>query len=314
MSATVLIVAEHENGALNESLKNALAAAMQLGGDAMEVLVMGDDGCRAVAEKAATVAGVNTVRLALSPALLLAENAATVIAREAKDCSHILMCASAKSRACLARAAALADCQMISDVVAVQDAQTFVRPIYAGNALTTVQSADAIKFISARATAFDAEEIGEQSPAPINEIDSGEDCKLSEITGEKVSELTRPELTGARIVVSGGRGMGGAENFKLLESIADKLGAAIGASRAAVDAGYVSNDFQVGQTGKIVAPDLYVAVGISGAIQHIAGIKDAKCIAAINKDPDAPIFDIADYGLVADLFEALPELEKALGE
>ena len=307
---SILLIAEHDNTAPQESARHALAAAQQLGGD-VEVLLFGDN-CQAAADKAAAMPGVAKAHYASAPAMLLAENAAALIAREAKNYSHIVMCSSAKARACLARAAALCNAQMISDVVAIESPDTFTRPIYAGNALTKVQSKDEVKFISVRAAAFDAAE-GEQPPAPTGEWQAPDDLGLSQIIGEKVSEQTRPELTGARVVVSGGRGVGSAENFRILESLADKLGAAVGASRAAVDAGYVSNDFQVGQTGKIVAPDLYIAVGISGAIQHLAGIKDAKCIVAINKDGDAPIFDIADYGLVADLFEAVPELEKALG-
>lgn len=310
----ILIIAEHDNNKTHDSLRSALVAAAALGAGDVEVLVAGHQ-CRAAAEYAAGVKGVAKVRYADAPQLLLAENFAALVAAMADNYSHIVMCASAKARAVLARAAAMVDSQMISDITEVRDGETFVRPIYAGNALTVVKSGDKTKLLSVRASAFDADESGEsneQSAAAIEEVQAPPDMGLSEIIGEKVSEQTRPELTGARIVVSGGRGIGSAENFKILESLADKLGAALGASRAAVDAGYVSNDFQVGQTGKIVAPDLYIAVGISGAIQHIAGIKDAKCIVAINKDADAPIFDIADYGLVGDLFDEVPALQNAL--
>ncbi|MGI9338366.1 MAG: electron transfer flavoprotein subunit alpha/FixB family protein [Gammaproteobacteria bacterium] len=312
----ILIIAEHDNNKAHDSLRSALAAAKLLnaaGDEGAEVLLAGHN-CRAAAEHSATIKGIAAVKYADAPQLLLAENFAALVAAQAENYSHILMCASAKARAVLARAAALCDCQMISDITEVRGADIFVRPIYAGNALTVVQSGDRIQFLSVRASAFDNGEIEEQSAAAIEEWQAPPDAGLSEIIGEKVSEQTRPELTGARIVVSGGRGIGSADNFKILEALADKLGAALGASRAAVDAGYVSNDFQVGQTGKIVAPDLYIAVGISGAIQHIAGIKDAKCIVAINKDGDAPIFDIADYGLVGDLFDEVPALQKALAE
>lgn len=308
----ILLIAEHDNNKTHDNIGAALAAAGMLGGGDVEVLIAGHN-CRAAAEHAATIAGVAKVNYADAPQLTLAENLAALVAEKAGGYSHIVMCASAKARAVLARAAALVDSQMISDITEVRGGDVFVRPIYAGNALTVVQTADKIKLLSVRASAFDnSEGGGQQSAAAIEEWQAPEDAKLSEIIGEKVSEQTRPELTGARIVVSGGRGVGSADNFKILESLADKLGAALGASRAAVDAGYVSNDFQVGQTGKIVAPDLYIAVGISGAIQHIAGIKDAKCIVAINKDADAPIFDIADYGLVGDLFDEVPALQKAL--
>ncbi|WOV91587.1 MAG: FAD-binding protein [Candidatus Zeuxoniibacter abyssi] len=314
---TVLIIVEHDGQAPRDNFPNTVAAAALLGGEVgdIEALVIGDE-CAAVAAAAAKTAGVKRVRLAQGAALAkgLAENCAPVIAREAAGCSHIVMAAGALSRSWLARAAALTDSQMISDVIVIETADTFVRPIYAGNALTTVQSADECKFISVRATSFEAQAGENVNAASVAEVAGEEDLGLSEFIGEKVSELTRPELTGAKIVISGGRGVGSTENFKIIEALADKLGAAVGASRAAVDAGYVPNDFQVGQTGKIVAPDLYIAVGISGAIQHIAGIKDAKCIVAINKDPDAPIFDIADYGLVGDLFELVPAISEAIGK
>ena len=309
---TILIIVEHDGKAPRDNFQNAVAAATQLGSD-IEALVIGDE-CAAVAESAATIAGVKCVRLAQGAVLAkaLAENCAPIIAREAVGCSHIVMAAGSLSRSWLARTAALADSQMVSDVIAIESADTFIRPIYAGNALTVVQNNDECKFISVRATSFEAQKGQNAEAATVAEVAGGEDSGLTEFIGERISELTRPELTGAKTVVSGGRGVGSAENFKIIEALADKLNAAVGASRAAVDAGYVPNDFQVGQTGKIVAPDLYIAVGISGAIQHIAGIKDAKCIVAINKDPDAPIFDVADYGLVADLFEAVPEMTKAV--
>ena len=307
---TALIVVEHDNAAPRENLRAVVAAAKQVA-DEVHALVLGDN-CRAVADAVAAVAGIGKVRLVQHASLAngVAENCAPVIAAQAAGMSHILMASGAQSREWLPRAAALADVQMITDVVAVQSADTFVRPIYAGNALATVQSADAVKFLSVRPTAFEPLE-GDGS-AEVEEGAEATDAGLTEFVEARVSKLERPELTTAKIVVSGGRGMGSAENFALVEKLADKLGAAVGASRAAVDAGYVPNDYQVGQTGKIVAPDLYVAVGISGAIQHIAGMKDSKCIVAINKDPDAPIFEVADYGLVADLFEALPQLEAAL--
>lgn len=307
---SALIVVEHDNRAPRENFRAVVACARQVA-DSVCALVIGND-CRAAAEAAAKVGGVDSVKLVQHPALAdgLAENCAPVIAAQAAGFSHVLMAAGALSREWLPRAAALADMQMITDVIAVESADTFVRPLYAGNALATVQSADAIKFMSVRPTAFAPAE-GDGSAA-VEEASGGEDSGLSTFVEARVSELERPELTTAKIVVSGGRGVGSAENFQLIEQLADKLGAAVGASRAAVDAGYVPNDYQVGQTGKIVAPELYVAVGISGAIQHIAGMKDSKCIVAINKDPDAPIFEIADYGLVADLFEALPQMQAAL--
>lgn len=307
---SALIVVEHDNTAPRENLRAVVACARQVA-DEVCALVLGDN-CRAAAEATAAIAGIDKVLLVQHAALAdgVAENCAPVIAAQAAGRTHILMAAGAQSREWLPRAAALADMQMITDVVAVQSADTFVRPIYAGNALATVQSSDAIKFLSVRPTAFAPVE-GSGSAA-LEEAGSAEDTGLTTFVEARVSKLERPELTTAKIVVSGGRGMGSKENFALIAAVADKLGAAVGASRAAVDAGYVPNDYQVGQTGKIVAPELYLAVGISGAIQHIAGMKDSKCIVAINKDPDAPIFEVADYGLVADLFEALPQLEAAL--
>ena len=309
---SVIIVVEHDGQVPRENFRNALTAARQLG-DKVEALVLGG---RQVAEAASRFPGLAAVRLIEHPAFAdnLAENCAPTIAEQSTGASHVIMTAGALARMWLPRAAALADSQMLSEVTAIQSADTFVRPIYAGNALTTVQSTDTVKFLSVRATAFEPLTGDADSPCPINPLAGGADAGLSEFTGEKVSTQERPELTAARIVISGGRGVGGAENFRLLEALADTLGAGVGASRAAVDEGYVPNDYQVGQTGKIVAPDLYVAVGISGAIQHLAGIRDAKCIVAINKDADAPIFDIADYGLVGDLFEIIPQLQKALEE
>ena len=311
---TVLIVVEHDGKAPRENFRNALAAAAQIAektGGNIEALVLGG---REVADETAKAPGLSAVRCADNAAFAgnLAENCAPVIAEQSKTASHVIMTAGALSRMWLPRAAALADSQMLSEVIAAESADTFVRPIYAGNALTTVQSADAVKFLSVRATAFPAAAGAADSPCPVNVLEGGADAGLSEFAGEKVSKQERPELTSARIVVSGGRGVGSAENFRILEELADALGAGMGASRAAVDEGYVPNDYQVGQTGKIVAPDLYIAAGISGAIQHLAGIRDSKCIVAINKDPDAPIFDIADYWLVGDLFEIVPELKKAL--
>lgn len=313
---TILIIVEHDGETPRENFYSALAAAKQIAahsGGGVEALVLGK---KEIAERAAKTPGLAAVRYADNPAFAanLAENCAPIIAAQAQSATHILMAAGALSRMWLPRAAALADSQMLSEVIAVESADTFVRPIYAGNALTTVQSLDAVKFLSVRATAFDAAAEESDSACEIKsvEIPESPDAGLSEFVGEKVSEQERPELTSARVVVSGGRGIGGKENFRILEELADLLGAGVGASRAAVDEGYVPNDYQVGQTGKIVAPDLYLAVGISGAIQHLAGIRDSKCIAAINKDPDAPIFDIADYGLVGDLFEIIPQLKAAL--
>ena len=309
-----LIVAEHDkNGLREESFRAVVACAQQLA-DSVTALIIGND-CRAAAEAAAAVEGVSAVRLAEHAALAdgIAENCAPVITAQSAGMTHVLMAAGAQSREWLPRAAALADMQMITDVIQVETPDTFVRPLYAGNALATVQSSDAIKFMSVRTIAFTPVDSGGNTAA-IETVDADVDADsgFTRFVEARVSELERPELTTAKIVVSGGRGIGSSDNFQMIEKIADKLGAAVGASRAAVDAGYVPNDYQVGQTGKIVAPDLYLAVGISGAIQHIAGMKDSKCIVAINKDPDAPIFEIADYGLVADLFESLPQLEAAL--
>ena len=310
---TVLIIAEHDDSALNPNFARAVSAVAPLCDNGATALVLGDN-CENIAEQAARVSGVGRVLLLESPALAnrFAENAAPVVAEVAREFSHVVMAAGAFARDVLPRAAALADSQPLADVISVLDSETFVRPIYAGNAWATVKMSDAIKFWSARTTAFaPAHKI--ESAAPIERLEREvAESGLAVLKEKRAGGGERPDLSSARIVISGGRGVGSAEGFEILERIADKLGAAVGASRAAVDAGYVTNDYQVGQTGKIVAPDLYVAVGISGAIQHLAGMKDSKVIVAINKDADAPIFDLADYGLVADLNEALAELEKAL--
>ncbi|MCH7958279.1 MAG: electron transfer flavoprotein subunit alpha/FixB family protein [Proteobacteria bacterium] len=306
----ILVVAEHDNDALKAATLNTVAAGGELG--EVSVLVAGAD-CRAVAEAAARVAGVANVLLADAEiyAHPLAESLAPLVAGLASAYSHLLAPAATFGKNLMPRVAALLDVAQISDIIGIEGADTFVRPIYAGNALATVQSADAIKVITVRGTAFDAA-ASDGGNAAIEDIPAAEDPGLSRFVGHELTKSERPELTSARVVISGGRGMQSGEKFALLEEIADKLGGAVGASRAAVDAGFVPNDYQVGQTGKVVAPDLYVAVGISGAIQHLAGMKDSKVIVAINKDEDAPIFQIADYGLVADLFKALPELSAEL--
>ena len=314
---SVLIIAEHDNSELNPNFACAVSAAAPLceGGGGSVALVLGEN-CEGVARAAAGVSGVGKVLLLESAALAdrFAENTAPVIAELAKsgEYSQVVMAAGAFARDVLPRAAALADAQPLADVIRVVDAETFVRPIYAGNALATVKVADAVKFWSARTTAFTpAHKI--EAAAPVERLEMAvADSGLAVLKEKRSGGGERPDLASARVVISGGRGVGSADGFRILERIADKLGAAVGASRAAVDAGYVTNDYQVGQTGKIVAPDLYMAVGISGAIQHLAGMKDSKVIVAINKDGDAPIFDSADYGLVADLNEALAELEKGL--
>ena len=307
---SILVIAEHNNESLKPASLNVIAAATAIGGD-IDVLVAGC-GCQQVAAAAAQVAGVARVIVADNGAYehQLAENIAPLVVELGKAYSHILAAATTTGKNLTPRVAALLDVAQISEIVEVKAADTFVRPIYAGNALATVQSADAIKVITVRATGFDAAEQGGSAAIESSDIVIGQSC--ARYVSEQLSVSERPELTSASIIISGGRGMQNGENFLLLEKVADKLGAAIGASRAAVDAGFVSNDMQVGQTGKIVAPDLYIAVGISGAIQHLAGMKDSKVIVAINKDEEAPIFQVADYGLVADLFKALPELEAAL--
>ncbi|AYN21318.1 electron transfer flavoprotein subunit alpha/FixB family protein [Alcaligenes aquatilis] len=307
----ILVIAEHDNQQLKAATLNALAAAQKIGGD-VHVLVAGNQAA-GVAQAAAKAQGVSKVLLADGPALAegLAENVAAQVLAIASNYSHILFPATASGKNIAPRVAAKLDVGQLSDILSVESADTFTRPIYAGNAVATVQSSDAVKVITVRTTAFDAV-AAEGGSAAVEELSAVADSGRSTFVSREVAKSDRPELAGAGVVVSGGRGMGSAENFKLLDGLADKLGAALGASRAAVDAGYAPNDWQVGQTGKIVAPQLYVAVGISGAIQHLAGMKDSKVIVAINKDPEAPIFGVADYGLVADLFEAVPELEKAL--
>ena len=307
---SILLVAEHDNSELKIDTLKAVSAAQAIGGD-IHILVAGTD-CAAVAEQAAKIANVAKVLVADSPAYEhgLAENMGDLVIKLADDYSHIMAPATTTGKNYMPRVAALLDVEQISDIVAVESSDTFKRPIYAGNAIATVQSEYAKKVITIRTAAFDKAEEG--GNAEISTLDIATDAGISSFVKQELTESERPELTAASVVISGGRGMQNGENFKLLEGIADKLGAAIGASRAAVDAGFVPNDMQVGQTGKIVAPDLYIAVGISGAIQHLAGMKDSKVIVAINKDAEAPIFQVADYGLEADLFEVLPELEKAL--
>ncbi len=308
---TTLVIAEHDNASLKGATLNTVAAAKAIGGD-IHILVAGSQ-CAAAAEAAAKVAGVAKVLVADNAAYAhqLAENVSLLVAELGKAYSHILAPATSSGKNILPRVAALLDVAQISEITAVVSADTFQRPIYAGNVIATVQSSDAIKVLTVRATGFDAV-AAEGGSAAIEAVAVEKDAGISAFVGEEIAKSDRPELTAAKIVISGGRGMGSGENFHLLDGIADKLGAAVGASRAAVDAGFVPNDMQVGQTGKIVAPELYIAVGISGAIQHLAGMKDSKVIVAINKDEEAPIFQVADYGLVADLFTALPELEKAL--
>ncbi len=310
---SILVLAEHDNATVAPATLNAVAAASQIGGDVV-ILVAGDN-CAAAADAAAKISGVAKVVVADAPQYGhgLAENVAPLIVGLADDYSHILAPATTSGKNILPRVAALLDVQMISEITAVESPDTFVRPIYAGNAMATVQSTDTIKVISIRGTAFDAV-AAEGGSAPVESVPATDDMGLSSFVKQELTKSERPELTSARIVISGGRGMQSGENFALLEGIADMLGAAIGASRAAVDAGFVPNDYQVGQTGKVVAPDLYIAVGISGAIQHLAGMKDSKVIVAINKDEEAPIFQVADFGLVADLFKALPELEAELAK
>ncbi|EKF75057.1 electron transfer flavoprotein subunit alpha [Alcanivorax hongdengensis A-11-3] len=308
---SVLVYAEHDNAALNKVTLSVVAAAKAIGGD-ITVLVAGK-GCGAVAEEAAKVDGVSKVLCADNDAYehQLAENIGDLVAEVAGDYSHILAAATTTGKNFAPRVAALLDVAQISEISDVVDADTFKRPIYAGNAIATVKSSDAKKVITVRGTSFDAV-AAEGGSASVENIDVAKDAGISSFVGEELAKSDRPELTSAEIVISGGRGMGNGENFEILYKLADKLGAGVGASRAAVDAGFVPNDMQVGQTGKIVAPNLYVAVGISGAIQHLAGMKDSKVIVAINKDEEAPIFQVADYGLVADLFEAVPELDSKL--
>jgi electron transfer flavoprotein alpha subunit len=314
---SVLVLAEHDNRALKPATLNAVTAASEIakaaGGD-VHILVAGKE-CRPVAEAAAQIAGAAKVLLADDAAYEhgIAENLAPLVVKLAANYSHVLAPATTSGKNLMPRVAALLDVMQISDISAVEGPDTFVRPIYAGNALATVQSKDKIKIITVRGTAF-APAAATGGNAAIETIETAEAPGITEFVGAELSKSERPELTSARIIISGGRGMQSGDNFHLLEKVADKLGAAVGASRAAVDAGFVPNDYQVGQTGKIVAPELYIAVGISGAIQHLAGMKDSKVIVAINKDEEAPIFQIADYGIVGDLFKILPELEEELGK
>jgi electron transfer flavoprotein alpha subunit len=308
----VLVLAEHDNASLKPATLNAVTAAAQIG--EVHILVAGQ-GCGPAAEAAAKVKGVTKVHVADDAAYGhgLAENVAPLLVRMAGHHEHILAPATTSGKNIMPRVAALLDVMQISDIQAVVSPDTFVRPIYAGNALATVQSKDKVKVVTVRTTGFEAAP-AEGGSASIEKVEAAGAAGLSEFVGAELSKSERPELTSARIVISGGRGMQNGENFKLLDSIADKLGAAVGASRAAVDAGFVPNDYQVGQTGKIVAPELYIAVGISGAIQHLAGMKDSKVIVAINKDEEAPIFQVADYGLVGDLFKIIPELDAELAK
>ena len=308
---TVLVVAEYQAGAIAPATLNTVAAAAKIGGD-IHLLVAGQN-VGGVAESAAQIAGVAKVLVADNAAYahVLPENVAPLIKELASGYSHVLAPATSNGKNILPRVAALLDVDQISEIISVESADTFKRPIYAGNAIATVQSSAAVKVITVRATGFDPV-AAEGGSASVEVVAAVHDAGRSSFVGEELAKSDRPELTGAKVVVSGGRGMGNRDNFKHLYSLADMLGAAVGASRAAVDAGFVPNDMQVGQTGKIVAPQLYIAVGISGAIQHLAGMKDSKVIVAINKDEEAPIFQVADYGLVADLFEAVPELQELL--
>ncbi|WP_440058863.1 electron transfer flavoprotein subunit alpha/FixB family protein [Pseudomonas fragariae (ex Marin et al. 2024)] len=306
---TILVIAEHDNATVAPATLNTLAAAQKIGGD-IHLLVAGS-GVSAVADAAAKIAGVTKVLVADHEAYAhqLPENIAPLVVELAAGHSHVLAAATSNGKNILPRVAAQLDVDQISEIVSVVSADTFTRPIYAGNAIATVQSTAAVKVITVRATGFDPV-AAEGGSAAVEAVSAAHDVGKSSFVGEELAKSDRPELTAAKIVVSGGRGMQNGDNFRHLYTLADKLGAAVGASRAAVDAGFVPNDMQVGQTGKIVAPQLYIAVGISGAIQHLAGMKDSKVIVAINKDEEAPIFQVADYGLVADLFEAIPELEK----
>ena len=308
---TILVIAEHDNAALNAATLNVVAAAKQIGGD-IEVLVAGE-ACAAVADAAAKIDGVSKVVVADNAAYKyqIAESMGDLVAELGTGYSHILAAATTTGKDFMPRTAALLDVNMISDIVAVESADTFVRPIYAGNAIATVQSSDSVKVITVRGTGFDPV-AAEGGSAAVEATAIVKESAISAFVSEELAKSDRPDLAAAEIVISGGRGMGNGENFEILYKVADKIGAAVGASRAAVDAGFVPNDMQVGQTGKIVAPSLYIAVGISGAIQHLAGMKESKVIVAINKDEEAPIFQVADYGLVADLFDAVPELEKLL--
>jgi electron transfer flavoprotein alpha subunit len=308
----ILVIAEHDHASLKAATLNTVAAAAKIGGD-IHVLVAGSN-CAAAAQAAASLQGVSAVKVADAAHYQsqTAENLTALVVANAAGYSHILAPATTFGKNLLPRVAALLDVAQISEITGVESADTFIRPIYAGNALATVKSADSVKVITVRTTAFDA--VASGNSAPVEAIAAAPDTAQSTLTNRELTKSERPELGAAKIIVSGGRGLGSGENYHtLLEPLADKLGAALGASRAAVDAGFVPNDYQVGQTGKIVAPQLYIAVGISGAIQHLAGMKESKVIVAINKDPDAPIFQVADYGLVGDLFEVVPQLAAAVG-
>ena len=313
---TVRVVAEHDHASIKGATRAAVTAARQIGGD-VHLLIAGHD-CAGAAAEGARIAGVAKVLVADAPiyAHALAESLADLVVGLAPDFGHVLAGATAVGKNFMPRVAALLDVAQISDITAVVAPDTFVRPIYAGNGMATVKALDTIKVVTVRGAAFDgaadlAKE-GTSAAAPVESVPAGPASAASRFVGQDLTSSERPELTASRVIVSGGRGMGSGDNFRLLDQLADKLGAAVGASRAAVDAGFAPNDYQVGQTGKIVAPELYIAVGISGAIQHLAGMKDSKLIVAINKDPEAPIFGVADYGLVADLFQAVPELTAAL--
>ena len=309
---SALVLAEHDNATLKPATLNAITAAAKAGGE-VHVLVVGS-GCAAVGAAAAKVGGVTKVLVADAAhfANFLAENVAEQVLAVAKSYSHLVAPSTANGKNVMPRVAAKLDAAQVSDIISVESADTFTRPIYAGNAIATVQSADAIKVLTVRTTNFDAAP-AEGGSAAVESLAAVADTGMSQFVSRDIAKSDRPELQAAKVVVSGGRGMGSAENFKLLDPLADKLNAAMGASRAAVDAGYAPNDWQVGQTGKVVAPQLYIAIGISGAIQHLAGMKDSKTIVAINKDPEAPIFAVADYGLVGDLFEVVPQLVKEIG-
>ncbi|CAB3722262.1 electron transfer flavoprotein subunit alpha/FixB family protein [Paraburkholderia rhynchosiae] len=307
---SILVIAEHNNASLHRATLNAVAAATQIGGE-VHLLIAGHEASGAVAD-ATKVSGVTKVLYVDAPAYAhaLPENLAALVVSLAQAYSHVIAASTAVGKNFMPRVAALLDCAQISEVVGIKAADTFVRPIYAGNALATVRSADPIKVLTVRTTAFDA--VSLEGTAPIESVPAAASYERARFVDQELTKSSRPELAAANIVVSGGRGMQNGDNFRLLDALADKLGAAVGASRAAVDAGFVPNDYQVGQTGKIVAPQLYIAVGISGAIQHLAGMKDSKVIVAINKDNEAPIFQVADYGLAADLFDAVPALTEAL--
>ena len=304
---SILVIAEHDNNELKGSTLNTVTAASEIGGD-ISVLVVGSDSS-SVAEQASKISGINSVIHVDDPIYknFLAEDLGNLVVSVADGFSYILAPATTFGKNFLPRVAAKLDVQQISDIISVEDADTFKRPIYAGSCIATVKSTDTVKVITVRTTAFDASPMIDAS-VTVNSGAGVDSLKNASFVSDEIAESDRPELTAADVIVSGGRALGSSENFEIIEALADKLGAAVGASRAAVDAGYVPNDYQVGQTGKIVAPNLYIAIGISGAIQHLAGMKDSKVIVAINKDEDAPIFQVADYGLVGDLFEAVPEL------